>query len=136
MSNASGGGTAVNGGTNQAWPSHVNAHVGAHVRARRRQLGMSLEELGQGLGVGYQQVQKYETGENRISADRLPDLSYLLRVPIEYFFEGLRQPGRAEPQPEPDSLAVELAEAWGRIADPEMRGHLLALAKGLGRAEA
>jgi transcriptional regulator with XRE-family HTH domain len=48
---------------------------------------MSQEVLGQSLGIAFQQVQKYERGANRISASRLHELSNLLGVPIDFFFE-------------------------------------------------
>jgi transcriptional regulator with XRE-family HTH domain len=113
----------------------VKRHMGARIRACRKRLGMSLEDLGQALGVAYQQVQKYEKGENRIGADRLPDLSRVLQVPISHFFEGLPRPGFAEPQQELGDPAPDLADAVARIKDPETRGHLLALIKRLGEAD-
>jgi len=67
----------------------VDVYVGNRLRARRRFLSMSLNELGNKIGVRCQQVQKYETGKNRISASRLWDAASALEVPIEYFFHGL-----------------------------------------------
>jgi transcriptional regulator with XRE-family HTH domain len=52
-------------------PNPVDANVGAVVRARRRSLGMSQGKLGQALGISLQQVQKNETGTNRLGASRL-----------------------------------------------------------------
>jgi transcriptional regulator with XRE-family HTH domain len=131
---------AAANGTGQGWLSQVSVHLGRRMRARRRQLGLSLEDLGRALGVGYQQVQKYETGENRIGADRLPDLACALRVRVDHFFEGLPQDGAAEAPRADDSLA-ELLDAYARITDPELRGHLLLVIKalsqsGLGRDQA
>ena len=57
------------------------------MRVRRKLLGMSQTGLGDALGVTFQQVQKYERGTNRISASRLYDLSRMLDVSIEHFFE-------------------------------------------------
>ncbi|MGY4197335.1 helix-turn-helix domain-containing protein [Bradyrhizobium sp. USDA 4520] len=64
----------------------VDVHVGLRVRLRRKQLGFNQERLGGGLGVTYQQVQKYEHAANRISASKLFELSKLLEVPVSYFF--------------------------------------------------
>ncbi len=64
-------------------------HVGSRVRSRRVLLGLSQEKLADGLGITFQQVQKYERGTNRISASRLYKTAGLLDVPVAYFFEGL-----------------------------------------------
>src|SRR5580700_7111498 len=72
-------------------PNPIDRHVGSRVRMRRLMLGMSQEKLGDGLGLTFQQVQKYEKGTNRISASRLQEMSYILQVPVPFFFEGAPQ---------------------------------------------
>ena len=62
-------------------PSPVDKHVGSRVRMRRMMLGMSQEKLGDGLGLTFQQVQKYESGKNRIGASRLQHISHILQIP-------------------------------------------------------
>jgi DNA-binding XRE family transcriptional regulator len=69
-------------------PNPVDKHVGSRVRMRRMMLGMSQEKLGDGLGLTFQQVQKYEKGANRIGASRLQHISHILQVPVPFFFEG------------------------------------------------
>ena len=66
----------------------VDKHVGSRVRMRRKMLGMSQGTLGDGLGITFQQVQKYENGANRIGAGRLQHISHILQVPVPFFFEG------------------------------------------------
>jgi transcriptional regulator with XRE-family HTH domain len=66
----------------------VDKHVGSRVRMRRKMLGMSQGALGDGLGITFQQVQKYENGANRIGAGRLQHISHILQVPVPFFFEG------------------------------------------------
>ena len=68
-------------------PRPVDAHVGARVRLRRTMLGMSQEKLAQALGLTFQQVQKYERGTNRVGSSRLYELSKILDVPIQFFFD-------------------------------------------------
>src|SRR5512132_3393562 len=68
-------------------PNPVDQHVGSRVRLRRMLLGVSQEKLGERLGLTFQQVQKYEKGVNRIGASRLFDLSMVLQVPINFFYE-------------------------------------------------
>src|SRR6478752_10537797 len=72
-------------GSRRANPMDV--HVGSRVRLRRMLLGMSQEKLGEHLGLTFQQVQKYEKGINRIGASRLFDLSQVLGVPVQFFYE-------------------------------------------------
>jgi transcriptional regulator with XRE-family HTH domain len=69
-------------------PNPTDQHVGRRVRMRRLMLSMSQEKLGAALGLTFQQVQKYEKGANRIGASRLQQLSHILQVPVEFFFEG------------------------------------------------
>jgi transcriptional regulator with XRE-family HTH domain len=66
----------------------IERHVGGRVRLRRTLLGMSQGQLGKALGVTFQQVQKYEKGQNRIGASRLQQIGKLLDIPVSYFFEG------------------------------------------------
>ena len=66
----------------------IDKHVGSRVRMRRMMLGMSQTTLSDGLGLTFQQVQKYEKGTNRIGAGRLQHISNLLQVPVPFFFEG------------------------------------------------
>src|SRR5215467_11920088 len=60
-------------------PSPTDQHVGRRVRMRRKMLAMSQEKLGAALGLSFQQVQKYERGENRIGASRLQQISHVLQ---------------------------------------------------------
>ncbi len=130
-------------------PSPVDVHVGARLRMRRTLLGMSQTTLGEAIGLTFQQVQKYERGMNRISASRLFDLSRVLDVPLEYFFDDMPAPvaasspatekrGRVKEPPsyELDPMAkretMELVRAYYKITDPEIRKHLFAMTKTLG----
>ena len=67
----------------------IDAQVGNRVRIRRMLIGMSQEKLGDLLGLTFQQVQKYEKGVNRIGAGRLFEISRILGVPIDFFYEGV-----------------------------------------------
>lgn len=78
----------------------VNRRIGERLRILRRSQGLSQDELGAIIGVSAQQVQKYETGANRVSGAMLYGLACSLHVPVNAFFEGLPDPGRA---PSPDT---------------------------------
>ena len=69
-------------------PNPIDQHVGSRLRMRRLMLAMSQEKLAAALGLTFQQVQKYERGANRIGASRLQQMSHILQVPVEFFFEG------------------------------------------------
>jgi transcriptional regulator with XRE-family HTH domain len=70
-------------------PNQVDVFVGQRIKQRRRILGLSQEELGQKLGLTFQQVQKYEKGVNRVCVSRLYGISRVLCLPISQIFEGL-----------------------------------------------
>jgi transcriptional regulator with XRE-family HTH domain len=67
----------------------VDIYVGGRLRLRRVMLGLSQQELGNAVGITFQQVQKYEKGVNRIGASRLFEISRVLGTGVEYFFEDL-----------------------------------------------
>lgn len=114
----------------------VDVHVGKRIRQRRWMIGITQQQLADSVGIKFQQIQKYETGMNRVSASRLWDISRTLGVEIGFFFDGLETqvPSAGE---EPDVLAskeaMELVRAFHTI--PEMqRRRLLDLARVLSDA--
>jgi transcriptional regulator with XRE-family HTH domain len=102
-------------------------------------LGMNQETLGDKLGVTFQQVQKYEKGTNRVSASRLQAMSYILQVPLAFFFEGAPQiagrVGKGAEAPSPayisDFLAnsdgMKLVRAFTQIGDAKLRRSVVRL---------
>jgi transcriptional regulator with XRE-family HTH domain len=122
-------------------PNPTDKHVGSRVRMRRMMLGMSQEKLGDALGLTFQQVQKYEKGTNRIGASRLQQISHVLQVPVEFFFEGgpsAQMGSRGEGMsdaPSPayvsDFLATSdglaLTKAFMRIEDSKLRRRIVDL---------
>ena len=69
----------------------VDVHVGKRVRHRRWLIGMTQQQLAEQVGIKFQQIQKYETGANRVSASRLWDIADALDVQVSFFFEGLEE---------------------------------------------
>lgn len=118
----------------------VDTHVGKRLRRRRRLLGLTQEGLGAKVGVKFQQIQKYETGANRVTASRLFDLANALGVSVNYFFDGLAADGKQAPANDTsDRLSgdvmsqketVELVRAYYRLSERSRR-RLLDLAKSL-----
>lgn len=71
----------------------VDVHVGKRIRHRRWLVGMTQQQLAEKVCIKFQQIQKYETGANRVSASRLWDIADALEVPVSFFFEGLESEG-------------------------------------------
>ncbi len=69
----------------------VDVHVGKRIRQRRWMVGMTQQQLGEAVGIKFQQIQKYETGMNRVSASRLWDIADALDVSVSFFFEGYEE---------------------------------------------
>lgn len=121
-------------------PMHpVDIHVGSRVRLRRNLQGVSQTDLGETVGLTFQQIQKYENGKNRISASKLFQLSQALDVPVSFFFDDMpRQTceGRALPAALDDPMAkrevLELVRAYYRIEKRAVRKQLFELAKVMG----
>jgi len=67
----------------------VDVHVGKRIRHRRWMNGTTQQQLAEKVGIKFQQIQKYETGMNRVSASRLWDIANVLGVPVSFFFEGI-----------------------------------------------
>jgi transcriptional regulator with XRE-family HTH domain len=67
----------------------VDVHVGKRIRHRRWTIGVTQQQLAERVGIKFQQIQKYETGMNRVSASRLWDIAHALGVPVAFFFEGM-----------------------------------------------
>jgi transcriptional regulator with XRE-family HTH domain len=70
-------------------PDPVDIHVGQRLRLARTMRGMSQEKLGEACGITFQQLQKYEKGNNRVSASMLHRMVRALDMPHSYFFDGL-----------------------------------------------
>ncbi|MBM9595326.1 helix-turn-helix domain-containing protein [Roseitranquillus sediminis] len=105
----------------------VDVHVGKRVRHRRWMTGMTQQQLAERVGIKFQQIQKYETGMNRISASRLWDIASALQVPVAFFFEGLSDSEGAEVEPGlrgdilADKEALELIRSYYSIPENQRR---------------
>jgi transcriptional regulator with XRE-family HTH domain len=104
-------------------PDPVDVFVGRRIRTRRLLLDMNQQQLARALGVTFQQVQKYESGANRVSASRLWEIAAVLNMPIAYFFpeEGEGQGSDQHDHPE----SIELVRLFYAIADSRIRQQLL-----------
>jgi len=108
-------------------------NIGKRVKLRRLQLGLSQESLARALGVTFEQVQKYETGNDRIEAARLQQIADILKVPVLFFFGGALSgaPDRAGDCNVLDFLdtayALRLVQAFKRIKGRHIRRSIVEL---------
>jgi transcriptional regulator with XRE-family HTH domain len=113
----------------------IDQHVGERIRLRRAELGLTQEQLAEALEVSYQQIQKYETGANRISASRIFQMARRLDVDLHYFFEGLPVEDRSEQPPLEHGgrqrSAIELVRKFAQIEDPQVRAAIAGLVKAI-----
>ncbi len=130
-------------------PNPIDIYVGGRVRLRRLMIGMSQEKLGENVGLTFQQIQKYEKGVNRIGASRLYQLSQVLNVPIQFFFQDAPIQGTGSSptarESEQDSViydflnsreGLELNRAYVRISDARVRRSIVDLMRSLSGAAA
>ncbi|MCU0829220.1 MAG: helix-turn-helix domain-containing protein [Tabrizicola sp.] len=115
----------------------VDAHVGKRIRHRRWMVGMTQQQLADKVGIKFQQIQKYETGMNRVSASRLWDVADALGVSISFFFEGLADGQAAAAAAQGDMMAdkeaLELVRSYYAIPEAQRR-RLFDLARVLSEA--
>jgi transcriptional regulator with XRE-family HTH domain len=122
-------------------PSPIDVYVGSRIRLQRNTIGMSQEKLGDGLGITFQQIQKYEKGTNRVGASRLQAIARILGVPVTFFFnegEGSSstQTGshfEIEPTGVMQYIAnregLRLNQAFAKIKNAKARKKIIALVK-------
>jgi len=118
----------------------VDVHVGKRIRHRRWMVGTTQQQLAESVGIKFQQIQKYETGMNRVSASRLWDIASSLDVPVSFFFEGL-EADQADASVEAnaptdvltDKEALELLRSYYAIPENQRR-RLFDLARVLSEA--
>lgn len=113
----------------------VDEHVGQCIRHRRWTVGMTQQQLAHAVGIKFQQIQKYETGMNRVSASRLWDIARALDVPVAFFFEGLADSASSEAGNGmlTDKEALQLVRAYYAIPEAQRR-QIFELARVLSQA--
>ena len=126
-------------------PSTVDQHIGKRMQLRRTMMGMSLKDLAHVCGVTFQQIQKYESADNRISASRLFEIGRAMQTPVSFFFVGLpgnmpdetkssksihiHSPSSDDPLIRTESL--ELIRMYWKLASNKQRESVMALLKSL-----
>lgn len=113
--------------------SSTDILVGHRLRIRRKFLNKSQDDLGQEVGLTYQQIQKYEVGTNRISAGTLKDLADALKVTPNYFYRDLEYENTDFGEQSQQNL--EFLTLFEEVKDQKVRKSLVELLKGLVHTE-
>lgn len=121
----------------------VDIHVGKNLKRRRIEIGMSQQAIGEVLGISFQQIQKYESGANRVSASRLYDICKHLDVGVPYFFEGAENvvidDGSNTKKTEENIImtgreSLELLRSYAKIKDSNIRQNVRSLLASLAQS--
>src|SRR4051812_6663875 len=120
-------------------PNATDLHVGERIRMYRVKAGISQTDLGQHLGITFQQIQKYEKGLNRIGASRLQKISELLKIPVSSLFDDLPGSERIDTNNPLNefveflgtTLGQRLVDGFIKIGDKGVRTHVVRLIEGI-----
>lgn len=113
--------------------SDVDRLVGDRIRRRRILMGLTQDQLGESLGISYQQIQKYETGANRVSAGRLYLIAERLEVAPGWFFDPVKSDASSDDFDELGSsrLLMEFVRSFARIRDERLKSVLVSLVRAM-----
>jgi transcriptional regulator with XRE-family HTH domain len=123
----------------------IDVHIAKKLRQFRLESGISQDELGELIGVTFQQIQKYEKAKNRIAACRLFEISQLLKKPMSSFFDGLKadrmyynydfktSKNQEKELDEFNQDLLPLIRAFNRIDSPQARKNLVSLATSIAK---
>jgi transcriptional regulator with XRE-family HTH domain len=111
--------------------SDVDVRVGRRLREARLLAGISQSQLGARIGVTFQAVQKYESGENRLSASRLLAVAEFLHQPLSFFFGDLSENEAAAPPAALTPKEIKLLRYYRGLGSEEARDWMLKLAKSM-----
>ena len=110
--------------------------MGKKIRLRRVEQRISQSDLGEKLGVSFQQVQKYEKGVNRVGASRLQQIAAALDVPVTFFYDSDTKTREVESLLFLDSsFSLRLLRAYSKIKDRAVQRHLVSLIEAIADSE-
>lgn len=115
----------------------VDTQIGKRLKSQRMRLGISQVELADKVGLTFQQIQKYESGKNRISSSRLYQFTKLLDINPMYFFDDLEMIQNQDfsenniQDPEISRQSADLLRCFCKIEDPKIRSKILSIVKAM-----
>jgi transcriptional regulator with XRE-family HTH domain len=121
--------------TSNKTATNIDKMVGRNIRVHRLAAGMTQEDLGEKLGVTFQQVQKYEKGTNRVGSGRLYEIAEILEVPVKSLFGGeVERKSGSNSSPFDmlaDAMTMQMAREFWNIGDVKTRRAVLAVVETL-----
>lgn len=105
----------------------IDIYVGKRVRFKRKILGLTQSDLAEKVGLTFQQIQKYEKGENRISASMLYKIARVLDTSVSFFFEEYAESDSTDSVLSDDKNAIELIRSFSSIKNNELKKRILML---------
>ena len=116
-------------------PDPIDVAVGARLKTRRQEIGWTQAKLADALGMTFQQVGKYESGQNRMAASTIHRAAAALNVPVAYFFDGIEADGLPSTEiPTLSAAAVEVARDFEAIGNPNIRAALRQFIRALAKS--
>ena len=106
----------------------TSAEIGSLIRSLRQDAGLSQERLAELVGVSFQQMQRYETGQTTLNVIKLQKVAEALKVPVSYFFEDSSRKGLLL-----DAQENELIQVLRKVKNLEMRDCIIKLANNLNK---
>lgn len=106
--------------------NNIDRQIGSRIKLQRKKLNMSQFSLSYDLNISFQQLQKYESGKNRVSASRIYEISKILKVPLNFFFEGLDKENA-----ESTASGLETSDIMDKIKNQQVKDKILSLLKEL-----
>jgi len=117
--------------------SEQDIYAGERLKVARQLAGVSQQQLGEALSVSFQAVQKYESGENRLSAGRLVKAAAFLGVDLAFFAkERLPPPEGGAPSSGFSAEEIDLIRAWRALRSPALRSQLKRLLQAIATSAA
>ncbi|MEO0883889.1 MAG: helix-turn-helix transcriptional regulator [Pseudomonadota bacterium] len=114
----------------------IDRLIGTQIRQRRIMMGLTQDQIADALGISYQQVQKYETGSNRVSASRLYEIATLLDTDISWFYpsNGSGSLGSQRDNASPRHV-IELVRRFSSIENHKVRAGIMALVRSIAETD-
>jgi transcriptional regulator with XRE-family HTH domain len=105
----------------------IDLHVGKRIRFKRKMIGLTQSDLGGKVDLTFQQIQKYEKGENRVSASKLYQIAQILDTNVSFFFDGYNDIVNEREEITDDKQSVDLVKSFKSIKNPKVKKRIMML---------
>ena len=105
----------------------IDLHVSKRIRFKRKMIGLTQSDLGGKVDLTFQQIQKYEKGENRVSASKLYQIAQILDTNVSFFFDGYNETVSEREEITDDKQSVDLVKSFKSIKNPKVKKRIMML---------